>query len=256
MQGIMGWSVTLLMAPTQAESRLENLQNLLLTAVAFKFAVNDILPNLPFLTALDQYVLVNFLFLFLQTMEAYVVGAMVKDPAEDRDLIPWRFPTLDRGDKDFYHDGEGRPQWIREALEFEKWYVRCAGTLWLIWQLCAAWFVYDGIMTMRLQSFRRSFFTILNVLRLRLQTVQEDHRCSVKDGLRMVFKSAVVSSNGSRRGSSQTAVSIDEDEWANFITHEHIGATQWQARSTFLRLASFNPSRGLVARWVGSQISD
>jgi hypothetical protein len=75
--GVMGWSVTLLMAPMQMTARLDNLQNLLLTAVAFKFAVNDSLPNLPFMTVLDQYVLVNFLFLFFQTMEAYVVGAMV-----------------------------------------------------------------------------------------------------------------------------------------------------------------------------------
>jgi hypothetical protein len=54
--GFMGWMVTIMMSPVQMESRLGNLKTLLLTAVAFKFAVSDTLPSLPFMTVLDQYV--------------------------------------------------------------------------------------------------------------------------------------------------------------------------------------------------------
>jgi hypothetical protein len=132
---VMGWSVTVLVSPKQMAVRLENLQNLvnvlssytidstltlslpsvkpqyqLLTAVAFKFAVGDSLPDLPFMTVLDQYVVVNFLFLFLQTMETYFVGAMVSDELSGRDLIPWKFSPSDELEL-----------WIDNAVEFEKW---------------------------------------------------------------------------------------------------------------------------------------
>jgi hypothetical protein len=120
--GVMGWSVTVMMSPIQMSSRLENLQNLLLTAVAFKFAVSDSLPNLPFMTVLDQYVLVNFVFLFLQTLETYIVGGMTLSIVKGREymhfqmyLMSWGINTTDYDD------------WMLEGVTVEKWWIRIAG---------------------------------------------------------------------------------------------------------------------------------
>jgi hypothetical protein len=177
---VMGWGVTVLMSPKQMESRLENLQNLLLTAVAFKFAVNDSLPNLPFMTVLDMYVVVNFLFLFFQIMETYIVGALVLDPGDGRDLIPWRFETWDpdrAGVVDGRLSDHGLQAWISDATVVEKWWIRCAGTVWAIFQLRAIWFAFDGIRKMELRAVRRATTCVMNALLFRVQHTQRQTKC-------------------------------------------------------------------------------
>jgi hypothetical protein len=120
--GVMGWSVTVMMSPIQMSSRLENLQNLLLTAVAFKFAVSDSLPNLPFMTVLDQYVLVNFVFLFLQTLETYIVGGMALSIVKGREYMPFQMYLMSWGIHTTDYD-----DWMLEAVTVEKWWIRIAG---------------------------------------------------------------------------------------------------------------------------------
>jgi hypothetical protein len=210
---VMGWGVTVLMSPKQVESRLENLQNLLLTAVAFKFAVNDSLPNLPFMTVLDMYVVVNFLFLFFQIMETYVVGALVLDHGDGRDLIPWRFEAWDAA----------------YGPQFEKWWIRCAGSLWVLFQLRAIWFAYEGIRKMELLAVRRATTCVMNALHYRVRKSQREQECSFDVALVDVFKSVDIDGSGF----------MDEEEWVQFVVGDKIGPTESQARGMFSKLASF-----------------
>jgi hypothetical protein len=87
---LLGWCVLLFKTSGDGDDRLELLFALLLTTVASKFAVSDDLPKLPFLTALDNYVLVSFIFLTLMAIEAAIVGALTC-PEEKRHEIPIPF---------------------------------------------------------------------------------------------------------------------------------------------------------------------
>ena len=65
-------------------SRYETLFNLLLAAVAFQYVINDSLPNLPYLTMMDIYVLFTFIFLFLVIILVAVSGYFDIDSLSDR----------------------------------------------------------------------------------------------------------------------------------------------------------------------------
>eukprot|EP01083_Nonionella_stella_P025911 71345_1 len=60
---------------------------LLLTAVAFQFVVTSTLPNLPYLTFLDWYIFVSFMFLGLVMLMAAVTALIGKKDSIDIDLV-------------------------------------------------------------------------------------------------------------------------------------------------------------------------
>jgi hypothetical protein len=87
---VLGWCVLFFKTSGEGDDRLELLFALLLTTVASKFAVSDDLPKLPFLTALDNYVLVSFFFLTFMAIEAAIIGTLTC-PEERRHEIPLNF---------------------------------------------------------------------------------------------------------------------------------------------------------------------
>lgn len=57
--------------------------NVLLTAVAYKFSINSMLPEVPYLTLLDQLVLMSGLFMILLVI-SFVYNGIHGSDAEDR----------------------------------------------------------------------------------------------------------------------------------------------------------------------------
>eukprot|EP00854_Cymbomonas_tetramitiformis_P025588 gene25588-31274_t len=53
---------------------------LLLTAIAFKYVVKEELPNVPYLTAMDKYILFGLFLMFLQGMENYLAHELYIGP--------------------------------------------------------------------------------------------------------------------------------------------------------------------------------
>jgi hypothetical protein len=146
---VMGWCVLIFTPPTQTAVRHDAILNLLLTSVAFKFAVNDDLPKLPFLTALDWYVLLNFFFLFLHAVETWVVGAIVVSPSSGRNLIFSNYAFSVQN----YHESdlERQRHWELKAQNCELWFIRILGTIWLCIQVYVFRFAFFGIRKMNLQ---------------------------------------------------------------------------------------------------------
>jgi hypothetical protein len=147
---VMGWCVLIFTPPTQTNVRHDAILNLLLTSVAFKFAVNDDLPKLPFLTALDWYVLLNFFFLFLHAIETWVVGSVAIQPQFGRDLVfsnkIFQIGLYPQTDKVSQRD------WELKALEYEAWFIRGFGGIWCLIQIYVFRFGYVGLRNMHLQN--------------------------------------------------------------------------------------------------------
>ena len=61
--------------------RLAHITTLVLTMVAFKYCINDRLPEVSYLTVLDRYVLSAFGFLFAQAAEAFVAHRLCRPSA-------------------------------------------------------------------------------------------------------------------------------------------------------------------------------
>jgi hypothetical protein len=140
--GCMGWVVTLAMASNDPTSKLELIFSLLLTSVAFKFAVTHDLPQLPHLTALDKYVLGSFMFLFGNGLQVAVTGAMVVTDSDSCMTMPWRY--FSRG----YVDSACDEDLIAAGLEFDKWASVLVGVLWVLFQVYSFRFMMRGIQRM------------------------------------------------------------------------------------------------------------
>ena len=70
----------------------------MLTLIAYQFTVNDLLPRVGYLTAMDQYVLSSSLLVFLALAEALVTGWLASRGratiAETLDRVcRWLFPV-------------------------------------------------------------------------------------------------------------------------------------------------------------------
>lgn len=133
--GIISWSFMLFVPTTETVGRLQLLLALLLTAVAFKFAVNDLLPKLPYMSALDWYVYWSFNFLFVHCLETSVLGAMYGSTKEsiDADKLVWGFSESA----------------AEHTKTIEIWLTRIVGGLWVFFQLCALYFITSSMLRMR-----------------------------------------------------------------------------------------------------------
>ena len=60
---------------------------LILTAVAFKFAIADSLPKVSYFTVLDKYMLCSFIFLYLIAVENFVIARLAEKTAFNADYI-------------------------------------------------------------------------------------------------------------------------------------------------------------------------
>jgi len=72
---------------TDVADRLSVILTLVLTAVAFKFVVSQSLPNIPYNTFLDWYVLISFLLLMLIVIDVSVVGFLIPHAPDAADTI-------------------------------------------------------------------------------------------------------------------------------------------------------------------------
>lgn len=68
-------------------SRLSILITVLLTAVAFKFVINTWVPSISYLTLLDKYIIVSFLFIALIVLESFVLVYLNVNVAESLNTV-------------------------------------------------------------------------------------------------------------------------------------------------------------------------
>jgi hypothetical protein len=128
----LGWCVSLGFAAEQQYERVEFLLTLVLTTVACKLALNNDLPKLPNLTALDQYLLFSYIFLFLLTAEATFVGVHARvDDKAPHCIIRFK---------------DGVEAWARD---FDWWFLTVLFCLWTVVQLIAFGNLFAGIMHIR-----------------------------------------------------------------------------------------------------------
>lgn len=71
----------------QLEERMSITLTVILTAVAFKFVLKDDLPNVPYLTILDKYLIAGFLLMFFQGMENMGVSFLDEVRSQQVDII-------------------------------------------------------------------------------------------------------------------------------------------------------------------------
>jgi len=86
---------------TDAGSRLEIALTLVLTAVAFKTQTADWIPRVSYLTLLDKYILVSFLYMTLVVVENFVLGYLSLQ--FDAEVEVERAEDLSRFDTHFFH---------------------------------------------------------------------------------------------------------------------------------------------------------
>merc|ERR1712113_959518 len=69
--------------------RLAIIITLLLTSVAYQSSVFSTLPNVPYLTLLDKYIVTSFVFMTLVTIETALLGTKYLDNDEHNHLLFW-----------------------------------------------------------------------------------------------------------------------------------------------------------------------
>lgn len=95
---MMSWAVFWI-DPSNLGPQLSLAGTSMLTLVAYQFTVNDLLPRVGYLTAMDQYVLSSSLLVFLALVEALTTGSLAGSgrgaTAEKLDRISrWIFPAV------------------------------------------------------------------------------------------------------------------------------------------------------------------
>jgi len=94
---MMSWSVFWI-DPGNLGPQLSLAATSMLTLVAYQFTINDLLPRVGYLTAMDQYVLSSSLLVFLALLEALITGSLAGsgrvEVAKALDRISrWMFPV-------------------------------------------------------------------------------------------------------------------------------------------------------------------
>merc|ERR1719203_1812491 len=67
--------------------RLAIIITLLLTSVAYQSSVFQTLPNVPYLTLLDKYIVTSFVFMTLVTIETAMLGSKYLDNDEHNSIL-------------------------------------------------------------------------------------------------------------------------------------------------------------------------
>ncbi len=94
---MMSWAVFWI-DPTNLGPQLSLAGTSMLTLIAYQFTVNDLLPRVGYLTAMDQYVLSSSLLVFLALVEALITGSLAsRDRAATAEMLDrisrWVFPA-------------------------------------------------------------------------------------------------------------------------------------------------------------------
>ena len=83
----MQWS-TLWMHPAEISSRYDVLLNLFIASIAFQFVIGDKLPQVPFLTTMDKFLMMSNVTILICAAETFTVFILSNDSPADEGLGP------------------------------------------------------------------------------------------------------------------------------------------------------------------------
>jgi hypothetical protein len=137
---------------------------------------------------------------------------------------------------DMLNRDHGLDAWVEDAVLFEQWWIRCAGTVWVLFQIRAFWFAYDGIRKMEFISSKRATTCVMNGLSHYVRSVVREKECTFGEALEIVFKKADLDESGQ----------MDEAEWVQFVSENKLGLNKRQAKVVFGKLATVGKGLGTI----------
>jgi hypothetical protein len=139
-------------------------------------------------------------------------------------LRDWNINTADYDD------------WMNEAIAVERWWIRIAGCIWLLFQLRFFWFSFNGICQMETVSLKRATTVMINNMSHHVRGIMKKRNCGWDEALDIMFLSADLDHSGL----------MDEQEWMNFVLKHKFGPNKTQAQRIFGRLANATEGVGAI----------